>query len=769
MCVKLIFQALELFGYKVSETDYEKQVTIWEKTVKDNNLSWIKFVKYKIAAYYAFQLDQILPPAICKDDRPDKLIGGRGMMWLERFHHYNTYEKRLELLTTLKNGVKRAMPRPDKDALEKARVETYEILTTADLDIKPKLIANMSWNDTNQFHPRVELVNSRFTMEEQLNRTVDELFPKSRPLTSREREKEFFPSTSANYIRSRKNLGMVGALLDHPEILKGIRRRNGWLKVEEEIIKGKDESEERSEVPQKMLRVDQIEFDKAFYIMYYRCLQEAVKEEKNVALVALPEALKVRVISKGPPFTYFALRNIWKMIHSRLRKHPTFRLIGEPATAEVMREALGVELGEDEILFSGDYQSATDLLRSWASETVCRRLAENLNLFDIERELFLDSLTRHNIEDPKSNKKNLKFKKQQRGQLMGSITSFPILCIINATVCRWALEVSGNRPMSLKQTRMLINGDDIAAKAKKSFYQIWRDLITTVGLKESIGKTFVSQNFVELNSTNFLFTRDVEPKLEINQDGIEVMRKQPYTVVNYVNFGLIYGMKRASVSEGLSGREGSRRSEGTIGMRARELVKFAPPTMIKDVMRLFVENNRVALTTYKIPWYIPEWLGGFGLPGNEPSDLDLRMARHLLMNWADKHPTPIKAEGSWHIRELSSVYIPKECIRTVQTTEKPIGSESLETVYQLKGIDLLFDSRFDLDDLFFETRSDTAAIYRKNERLWTNIPKDLPKPLEKEKLEYQQKYDVIDLILNDTYIINRDEVKADKVSEIILD
>lgn len=95
------------------------------------------------------------------------------------------------------------------------------------------------------------------------------------------------------------------------------------------------------------------------------------------------------------------------------------------------------------------------------------------------------------------------------GQLMGSITSFPILCMVNAAVFRYAyriyLEEQGIDTAVLKLSNLpcLINGDDLVFKSDQRLLEIWRSLIGEAGLVESPGKSYESKSFAMINSVFF--------------------------------------------------------------------------------------------------------------------------------------------------------------------------------------------------------------------------------------------------------------------------
>ena len=226
----------------------------------------------------------------------------------------------------------------------------------------------------------------------QLRRTVKEIF-EGESFSFEERMRPFMPSTSANYIRSRKEAGAIGAILDHPELLKGLRKAGGVFKAERKA----------SASEEKIARTDESvtisgTMEDTFKTFWFRILKIAKDEIPRVEPVALAEALKVRVITKGPPFAQTVLRALWKKLHTVMRHHKVFELIGHPVDELYVRNQMGLDLKEDEVYLSADYEAATDNLQPWVSETIADEISICLNLSEIERELMIRILTQHVYE-----------------------------------------------------------------------------------------------------------------------------------------------------------------------------------------------------------------------------------------------------------------------------------------------------------------------------------------------------------------------------------
>jgi hypothetical protein len=220
---------------------------------------------------------------------------------------------------------------------------------------------------------------------------------------------------------------------------------------------------------------------------------------------------------------------MWKT----LRSIKQFRLIGEELTREIIEEVFSDLRFDDREVINGDYSAATNNIFSYCSEAVAEVIIDELswsepqlgtkfrvNFWDDLKFLFIRALTKHEVfhsfstigKDGKRELDNF-YGQQNHGQSMGSIVSFPILCIINAAGARWTAEINSGFRMRIRDTPMLINGDDIALLGYTGIYDQWAPVMELFGLKTSPGKTFFCRGldsrpqgrgcFVMLNSMRF--------------------------------------------------------------------------------------------------------------------------------------------------------------------------------------------------------------------------------------------------------------------------
>jgi len=701
----------------------------------------MKVAKYKLAAFYASCHQQTLPtpPFPAELDKPHHLIGGAAGRFLQRAL---AGPRREEILQSLKQA-KKGMPRPDKKDLDAATEKFKVAITTRPEEIKPFRLD--SWDELqHEVDPRIPLTVDKETMKEQLRRTTREIFNRMDEKEAIEIQlKEFFSSTSANYINSRKKGGALGTIFnDRETLLKDLRTPGGaitYSKMSEPKFSEKENKmtfpEDEEITQQKGIKIEKDELLNRFKILLSRIRVKASSEFPAVKPVALAEALKTRMITSMPPYQQLTVNGISKVVQKALLKHEAFRLTGAPVTEEYILNRMGKELKDDEVFLSGDYESATDKIYSEYTETVADEICTILEIPEDIRDAYRTSLTRNMIEIKKATKKTPgEYKEQQVGQLMGSRPSFGILCIENATVTRWALETSSGRLWTLDDARMMINGDDVGAKGNQRLYHDWRRIAGFMGLTESLGKTYVSRDFVDINSTSF--TRDKEPHTLITtSEGREVFRTSPFRRTPFVNSGLLNGLKRSS--NNATPEQGSTQLL-QLGAHARELLELCPEGLEKMTMRMFIKKNKTKMEKAKVPWYIPEWLGGLGLPTGswgQPSEIDLRLARKILMNWRKIQPARVRPETPWLIWKKATDRLPEP----LYTRNKSYATEEYTRIVSIEALSLLFDSAIKMDDIYQLVEEPNRNVLKHNRKLWVPTG-NLPAALTEAELAYQPLY-----------------------------
>lgn len=717
-CVDEIVSGLALMGF--DRIGYSLQPTIKHHMHCITALSgdWMAFYKYKLAAYVAYQLDQEMPPVPEPlkqlNDSAHVLIGGRGMQWLKLMARKDV-DRFDEIIATIMN-MKRPMPRPDQEMLQKKAEEAFTALT------REEKVPEVSMEDSLWSGEGIDPEFTREGLEHELVRTVDEIF-KGKEFTYKDMVETFFPSTKANYLSSRSKGGAVGHIMTS-KLLQGLhsdqklvvaRELTGWSEERGFEAWGKE--------------VDDILLTEKFRVLIERMIDEAVLEEKKVTLVALAEALKVRVISKGPVHTYTVLKPLQKWMWKTLRNHEsgTFRLIGEEISPEYLSEQLGELVAEtDEYkdhFVSGDYKAATDNLAPWASECITKAIGKYIQDRRI-RKLFTEALTGHDIQDPKNPKV---FKKQTWGQLMGSIVSFPVLCIVNAAICRKAREkdlqrFQPTRILYLNNAKIAINGDDCVFRCSIWGKKFWEKFALAYGMAPSQGKCFFSRRFLNMNSAQFTVTL---PFCLLSESSKRKPKVMFLKAVKSINLGLLAGQQRST-----SGKVGQAQASdwGTtisISANANTLMNESPMQDRARIFKSYLNRNWIKLTKCRLPWYLPEHLGGLGLPSLQdenpawgPTDKDLRLAAaiHDYGSLPAKKPEGI-AWKTWdyateRARELR---VPQYLIKVDNRDTKQL-TFNVATEQTLMGklcIESIFRSEF---NILYNERSDKNTLLRRVEK-----------------------------------------------------
>jgi hypothetical protein len=503
------------------------------------------------------------------------------------------------------------------EALLKASRETYKLLTT-----KPH-VPEKVYIPSGEI--QVEVTQTDICNE--IERTVKELFPEPE-FTPEMFEVTGIPSTSASFERSRNNMGGVGEVLDE---LKKFYILNPHLEFRKTSSKlSKTWQRIWSEEDQAFKYVKMIELTRKRDLSFRRelLLHNYYFTHRRVKIVPLAEALKVRVITKGPALSSYLAMPFQKYLHDVLRRHPVTQLIGTPVTENVLKSVLG-RLHSNEFWLNGDYQDATNRLFSYISGQIADCLVNSiLKGFDrwttmYIRKLFQDLLVGHDIEDPENPGV---FTGQENGQLMGSVLSFPVLCIANIVLCRMAYEIGhqGQR-VSLLEIPLLVNGDDCVFPATKAVEQAWRILCKMFGMLPSVGKCYCTRDFININSTTFLY-RPGSPRYRRCEDCNfwHTCCGNPFIRIHHVNWGLIMLRKRS----GQQIEKSDIFSQfSNISSYSKDLLESVPSQQSAAVYELFIRNYGAfaAENGIRLPWFVPRCWGGVGIypfMGWQPSPKD---------------------------------------------------------------------------------------------------------------------------------------------------
>jgi hypothetical protein len=232
------------------------------------------------------------------------------------------------------------------------------------------------------------------------------------------------------------------------------------------------------------------------------CLTTAIDQSDYLSAVlgtSVPPELSsftrpmvVQSAGKPRPLTKFSedsllIKPLHKAIYDRLSRQK-WLCRGDVKSETLDKAGFRVGLG---VLVSGDYKSATDNLPLEVAETVLKvilrkssRVPEGIREY-AQRILRPCFARAGEVVEVTS------------GQQMGSLLSFPLLCIQNYLAFKWA-----NRQSSQGDVPLLINGDDILFQTSDPlFTKEWMRVVGEVGLEVEQTKTSVAMGYGSLNST----------------------------------------------------------------------------------------------------------------------------------------------------------------------------------------------------------------------------------------------------------------------------
>jgi hypothetical protein len=192
---------------------------------------------------------------------------------------------------------------------------------------------------------------------------------------------------------------------------------------------------------------------------------------------------KKRIISV-PPADMNLLRPLHVSMYDHLSRFPwLLRGDAKPSKFSDFHRVSG------EIFVSGDYESATDNLNSEIQREILRLILDSSSLPSGVQEMALATLSMR-LQSPYSKKISV----QHRGQLMGNLLSFPLLCIVNFLAFKYVVP---------RRVPLRVNGDDIVFRGTRDESDRWMKEVGRSGLTLSLGKTMVDSRFFSLNSCWF--------------------------------------------------------------------------------------------------------------------------------------------------------------------------------------------------------------------------------------------------------------------------
>lgn len=227
------------------------------------------------------------------------------------------------------------------------------------------------------------------------------------------------------------------------------------------------------------------------YVKPSSCLNDYDSIHPSVKVHSILEPLKIRTIT-AEPANFFPMKKVQKWLWESLGKFKCYPLTRGKNVLETLN-SLENEL-DLPLLISGDYTAATDnldrgIIREFVTLLLPKLPTEYHNSF-------LKNSGLHNLHY-----KDGSVVKQENGQLMGSLTSFPILCYMNYIAYCLARDLC---PEGLSK-ECTINGDDIFFFASEEGYKVWDGVVRSFGFTPSYGKNYCSKTYCTINSQWFSY------------------------------------------------------------------------------------------------------------------------------------------------------------------------------------------------------------------------------------------------------------------------
>lgn len=386
-------------------------------------------------------------------------------------------------------------------------------------------------------------------------------------------------------------------------------------------------------------------------------------EVLGAKIQGIVEPMKVRVISKGPALEYYSMKYLQQALHSSIRGMEPYVLTGRPlCPTDIPRlyEKQLPSLTGDEEWISVDYSAATDNLSWKYSGRIFRYLIQNLS--PREKSLAEAVLGPHRLYYPE-NRSYVEKGLMRRGQLMGSILSFVILCVSNfGLYLDVTRDLQASWSLEERERAVLVNGDDMLYLAPKSYFYKHIEIGKKVGLEMTVGKAYHHIRYTNVNSTC----------VDCPIGG------SPYQI-NFLNTGLFYGQHKVMARVGAEEAETTR--PGLVSVLPKVLEGSLPGRGAKLLAHWFNshawnEINRDLLvllkdrTVHYRNIFIPIALGGMGVDAPlgwkfKVTNKDRRFAEMLVGDTIDHCTTFLPAPGP---------------LATSISTMKPLSSFSLQRV-----------------------------------------------------------------------------------------
>jgi len=225
---------------------------------------------------------------------------------------------------------------------------------------------------------------------------------------------------------------------------------------------------------------------------------------------------KCRVVTMQPAATKRALTPVHNALYDFISSFDW--CVRGDVTKEVFAKVVS-DRREGEKFISGDYAGATDRIYTWATSAMVDVLCEDPNLLDEERFILKNSF--RELTYKLSVCKSDEMFAISRGQMMGSLVGFPLLCLLNKA----CYDISCDISFGAGAGRIgRFNGDDCCFAGDDKFFNQWVQVTGTYGLVVNEEKTGISSSWIELNSNVY----DVSQGKMISKPVLSFLRPDRY-------------------------------------------------------------------------------------------------------------------------------------------------------------------------------------------------------------------------------------------------
>jgi len=418
-----------------------------------------------------------------------------------------------------------------------------------------------------------------------------------------------------------------------------------------------------------------------------RLWRDSIRDEANsfytdgrrltATIQAVIEPLKIRVISKGEAVPYYYSKDLQRALHGAMRKMNCFRLIGRPLCPTDL-----IDLAQNRCIlgegryewFSIDYSAATDNLSARLSSAIMKRLIAGFP--ESDQRLWQSVLAPHTCEYPEVNGVQLDPVDQSNGQLMGSILSFPVLCLANLGLYLENIK-SDTRPLKDKLNGVLVNGDDMLYVAKHSMWQPHIDIGKKVGLNMSAGKAYCHSRYANANSACFDY--------DLYNCG-----SSPWSIP-FLNTGLYFGQSKVLADDKEDREEG-------FCSTINRLVQGALPGKAPELLKQFMSKHSAWIDQEcrGRNLFVPKSLGGMGV--ERPYGFDTKftwqqkaVAKKIVMTtphgWLGQGPLPgpsldeeLEMPNPWDIMNSEKI---EKCRLKSRKTFELLKDRDMESPFRL--------------------------------------------------------------------------------------